>query len=92
MSHSTILVSRKEAARLLGVSVGTLDRLIRQGQIKTVRIGYRVLLRREVVENFEGEKFWVPLPPEIEQQLQELEHQVADGDSLRRTDKDRVVN
>ena len=75
MSHSTILVSRKEAARLLGVSVGTLDRLIRQGQIKTVRIGYRVLLRREVVENFEGEKFWAPLSPEIEQQLQELERQ-----------------
>lgn len=75
--NSTILISRKEAARLLGVSVGTLDRLVRQGQIKPVRIGGRVLLKRECIENFEGEKFWFPLPPEVERQLQEMERQEA---------------
>jgi len=64
-----ILVSKKVAAKLLGISTGTLDRLIRQKQIPAVRIGSRVLVRREDIENFEGERFYWPLPREVKQQV-----------------------
>jgi excisionase family DNA binding protein len=38
------------AAALLGISVGMLDKLVRQGRIEPVRIGRRVLFRRDAVE------------------------------------------
>lgn len=47
-----MLMSRKEVASYLGVSVGLLDRLVRQGAIHAVRIGRRVLFRRDVLEEF----------------------------------------
>jgi excisionase family DNA binding protein len=45
-----ILISKKAAAALLGISVGLLEKLTRQGLIERVRIGHRVLYRRDSVE------------------------------------------
>ncbi|MDA8310251.1 MAG: excisionase family DNA-binding protein [Actinomycetota bacterium] len=39
-----LAVSRSEAARRLGVGIGTLDRLIRDGRLFVVRAGDRVLV------------------------------------------------
>jgi excisionase family DNA binding protein len=50
MSTTSILVSKKIAASLLGISIGMLDKLVRQGRIEPVRIGRRVLFRRDSVE------------------------------------------
>ena len=49
-----MLASKKQAAYYLGISVGLLDRLVRQGAIKPVRIGRRVLFKREALEQFTG--------------------------------------
>jgi len=67
-----ILVSKKVAAKLLGISLATLDRLIRQKQIQAVRIGSRVLVRRRDIENFDGERFYWPLPREVKRQSAEM--------------------
>jgi excisionase family DNA binding protein len=48
----TILASRKDAARALGISIRTLDTLILQGELRARRVGRRVL-----VETIELEKF-----------------------------------
>jgi len=45
-----ILLSRKIAGKLLGISVGMLDKLRRQGRIEDVRIGKRVMFRRDSIE------------------------------------------
>ena len=47
-----ILLSRTEAARLLGIGRTTLDRLVAEGAITTVRIGRRALVHRAEVERF----------------------------------------
>ncbi len=47
---TAILISRKQTAILLGISVGMVDKLIRQGQLEPVYLGKRVLLRRDAVE------------------------------------------
>ncbi len=47
-----LLVSRKEAARVLSVSRGKLDQLISKGTIQARRIGRRVLVPREELERF----------------------------------------
>jgi len=54
-----ILVSKKIASALLGISIGTLDRLVRQGKIKAIRVGRRVLFKRASLENFTGADFSV---------------------------------
>lgn len=48
----TLLLSRHEAARLLGISLRTLDHLIQRGEITTRRIGKRVLIARSALESF----------------------------------------
>lgn len=50
MSASSILVNKKTAAALLGISIGMLDKLVRQGRIDPVRIGRRVLFRRDSID------------------------------------------
>jgi excisionase family DNA binding protein len=45
-----ILVSKKVAAGLLGISIGMLDKLVRQGRIEPVHLGRRVLFRRDAIE------------------------------------------
>jgi excisionase family DNA binding protein len=50
MCPASLLVSRKEAAALLGISVGMISKLARKGRLAKVRIGRRVLFRRDAVE------------------------------------------
>jgi excisionase family DNA binding protein len=50
MSSAPILVNKKTAAALLGISIGMLDKLVRQGRIDPVRLGRRVLFRRDGIE------------------------------------------
>jgi excisionase family DNA binding protein len=47
-----ILVSKKVAAASLSISIGMLDKLVRQRAIDYVRIGRRVLFRREALNQF----------------------------------------
>lgn len=48
-----MLLSLEAAARELGgISLPTLRRRIRAGELATVRVGRRVLIAREVLENF----------------------------------------
>ena len=39
------LISRKEACRRMGITLPTLDKAIRRGDIEAVRIGGRVLIK-----------------------------------------------
>ena len=48
----TILLSKREAARSLSISVRTLDSLIAANEIPTRRIGRRVLVARHSLEQF----------------------------------------
>jgi len=46
------LLSRHEVAKILGIGVSTLDKLVKQEKIQTVRFNRRVLFREADVENF----------------------------------------
>jgi excisionase family DNA binding protein len=48
---ATLLVSRAEAAEVLSVCDRTLDKLIRAGTLRCVRIGRRVLIPASSLEN-----------------------------------------
>jgi len=48
----TLLLSKHEAARLLGLSIRSLEHLISRKEIPTRRIGRRVLIARAAVESF----------------------------------------
>ena len=43
---------RKEAARTLGMSLSTVDRAIKRGDIKTKKYGARVLVPTSEIERF----------------------------------------
>lgn len=45
-----LLLSRREAAAALGVSVDTVANLITAGELEAVRIGKSVLVRREDID------------------------------------------
>ena len=47
-----LLYSKRSAAELLSVSVRKLDSLISNGQIAVTRIGKRVLIARDALEDF----------------------------------------
>ena len=47
-----ILVSRKDAAALLGLSLRTVDNLLAQGQLAARKIGRRTLILRSALERF----------------------------------------
>jgi excisionase family DNA binding protein len=47
-----ILVSKKDAARLLNLCVRTVEQLIGQQKLRVKRVGKRVLLIREDLERF----------------------------------------
>ena len=51
MEHS-LLVSRRETAQALGLSVRTLDALVARHEIRPRRIGRRVLFERSELERF----------------------------------------
>ncbi len=51
MTPSPILLTKKQSAALLNISVGMLDKLTRQGRIEPVRLSKKkVLFRRDDVE------------------------------------------
>lgn len=50
MTTRPILLSKKEAATLLNISIGLLEKLIRRRQLIPVKLGRRTLLRRDDVE------------------------------------------
>jgi len=52
---SPIFVDRQSAAASIRVSLSTIDKLIRNGQVEIVKLGRRVLVRRESLERL-GEK------------------------------------
>ena len=52
MNWDKILVSKREAARLLSLSLRTLDNLIGQRELLVRRVGRRVLIPRKALENF----------------------------------------
>jgi len=47
-----VLLSRKQAASLLSISLRGLDYLISEKKIRTRRIGRRVLISRQEIERF----------------------------------------
>jgi excisionase family DNA binding protein len=55
MELEPLLVSKKEAAALLGISLRQVDYVIAQGKLRTRRIGRRVLLPFRAVRQFAGE-------------------------------------
>ena len=48
----TLLLSKQEAARVLGLSLRSLEHLISRQEIPTRKIGRRVLIARSAVESF----------------------------------------
>jgi excisionase family DNA binding protein len=54
MDADKILINRKEAARLLSVSLRSLDNLILCKELPTRRVGRRVLIPRRALELFAG--------------------------------------
>ena len=52
MNGEILFYSKKNAARILGISERTLHTLIRGKQLRVRRIGRRVLIAREVLEHF----------------------------------------
>jgi excisionase family DNA binding protein len=47
-----LLVNRKEAASLLSVSVQSIDKLVQRGELRCVRVGKRLLIPPEVLQEF----------------------------------------
>jgi excisionase family DNA binding protein len=62
-----ILLNKEEASAALSISVGTLDRLVREGKIIPVRLGARVLFKvadlEAFVDNLDQEGVEYPLEP-----------------------------
>lgn len=52
MSITKLAMSRKEAAEALGVSVQSIDRAIKSGELKARRFGHRVLIVPKYLEEF----------------------------------------
>lgn len=52
MEHAPLLVDRRTATRILGLSLRTLDYLISSGELKPRRIGRRVLLEYRSLQAF----------------------------------------
>ena len=50
--QAPLALPRKEAARTLGVSLSTVDRAIKRGDIKTKKYGTRVLVPTSEIERF----------------------------------------
>ena len=50
MSQDSILVSKRDAARMLSVSTRTIDNLIRAKRLSVRRIGRRTLIPRSALE------------------------------------------
>jgi excisionase family DNA binding protein len=51
-----LLVNRREAAALLSVSVQSIDKLVRRGRLRCVRVGKRLLIPPEALQEFTKRK------------------------------------
>jgi excisionase family DNA binding protein len=51
-----LLLNRKEAASLLSVSVQSIDKLVHRGRLRCVRVGKRLLIPPEALQEFTKEK------------------------------------
>jgi excisionase family DNA binding protein len=58
-----ILIDKKTSARLLSVSLRTIDNLIARGELQVRRVGRRVLIPRRVLDNFSRRDHRMPLVP-----------------------------
>jgi excisionase family DNA binding protein len=52
--NEAILISRKDASLLLGISIRTLDTLVSRREIRVRHVGRRILFERREVERFAG--------------------------------------
>ncbi|WP_348269499.1 helix-turn-helix domain-containing protein [Edaphobacter paludis] len=59
-----LLVARKQAASLLGISLRALDYLTAEGRLKTRRIGGRVLIAYSELERFANRDSIAPMVPQ----------------------------
>ena len=50
--NEKVLYTKREAAQMLSISVRSLDYLIVSGQLAARRIGRRVLIHRDAIEQF----------------------------------------
>jgi excisionase family DNA binding protein len=55
MSEKPAVVSRKAAAQRLDVNERTIDRLIRRGRLKAVRVGRRMTVDADSLDTFVAE-------------------------------------
>jgi excisionase family DNA binding protein len=51
-----LLFNRREAAALLSVSVQSIDKLVHSGSLRCVRVGTRLLIPPQALEEFTKEK------------------------------------
>jgi len=58
----TLLLSKQDAARMLGVSIRSLEHLVSRQEIPTRRIGRRVLIARSAIESFAKANTCTTLP------------------------------
>lgn len=58
--QSVLLVDRREAARMLGVSAGTIDNLRARGELPSIKIGTRRLYAVEDLRQFVADKKMAP--------------------------------
>jgi excisionase family DNA binding protein len=56
-----LLYNRKEAASLLSVSVQSVDKLVHRGKLRCVRVGKRLLIPPEALQEFTRKKNASPL-------------------------------
>jgi len=52
LAKQKIFLTRDEARRILGVSFGCLDAVIRSGELRVVRVGKRVLIPYRELQRF----------------------------------------
>ena len=57
-----LLFNRKEAASLLSVSVQSLDKLVHRGELRCVRVGKRLLIPPDSLQDFTRKKGTVGAP------------------------------
>jgi excisionase family DNA binding protein len=51
-NHWLLVVSVREAAEAMGLSRSSIYRLIERGELETIKIGARRLVKRDVIERF----------------------------------------
>ena len=84
-------VTKAEAAEELEVSLSTLDRMIRRGEVEVSREGRRVFVRMHGAEYLSDEELLrraVARENELEQTVRELEHSVSEW-KLRASELER---